>query len=282
MESLLLDPIAKTAYYCCGVRAADAEKAKPVCGDHLARRFMNVEANAVFGRFRRFSGPNASNVARHRMIDDWLRERLRATPDLRIVLLGAGFDTRAFRLAGGRWIELDQPAVIAIKEAELPAAEAPNALLRVAVDFAADSLADKLAPWTGENPVVIVMEGVSMYLEPAQLRLTLDTLARTFPRHTLICDLMTADFVRRYSARLRRQIEKLGGRFAELVDDPAALIIAAGYRQIAQVSIIGRARELGALRVPRWLLNTLLRGLRDGYCAHVFEAPAGTAGPNAA
>jgi methyltransferase (TIGR00027 family) len=277
-----LDAIAKTAYYCCGVRAADAEKAAPVCGDHLACRFMNDEANAVFDRFKRFRGPNASNVARHRMIDDWLRERLRVTPDLQIVILGAGFDTRAFRLVGGRWIELDQPPVIAIKEVELPAAEAPNPLLRIPIDFAVDSLADKLAPWTGKNPVVIVMEGVSMYLEPAELRLTLDMLVRTFPQHTLICDLMTADFVRRYSAPLRRQIEELGGRLAELVDDPAAIVAGAGYRQIAQVSIVDRARELGALWIPRWLLYTLLRRLRDGYRAYVFEATASTAGPSTA
>jgi hypothetical protein len=33
-----------------------------------------------------------------------------------------------------------------------------------------------------------------------------------------------------------------------------------------------RARELGAVPVPTFLLDTVLRPLRDGYCAHVFEA----------
>src|SRR5512132_36733 len=111
-----MDPIAKTAYYCCGVRAEDARSARPICGDHLAERFMDAEARAVFERFRSFRGPNASNAARHRAIDDILRERLRGQPDLPVVLLGAGFDTRAFRLAGGRWFELDQPALIERKE----------------------------------------------------------------------------------------------------------------------------------------------------------------------
>jgi hypothetical protein len=46
----------------------------------------------------------------------------------------------------------------------------------------------------------------------------------------------------------------------------------AGYRQIAQASIIGRACDLGALSMPRLILNTVLRGLRDGYRAYVFEA----------
>jgi methyltransferase (TIGR00027 family) len=233
---------------------------------------MNAEARAIFARFSGFKNPNASNVARHRIIDDWLRERLSATPDLRVVLLGAGFDTRAFRLRGGRWVELDQPATIAIKEAELPAQEAPNALRRVAIDFAVDSLADKLAPWAGESPAVVVMEGVNAYLSEAELRRTLDILVRTFPGHVLICDLFTARFVRRYSGKIRRRIEELGGRFAELSDDPARTFVEAGYRRLVQVSIVDRARELGAISVPPWLLNTLLRGLRDGYRAYIFEA----------
>jgi methyltransferase (TIGR00027 family) len=270
-----LDPIAKTAYYCCGVRAADAERADPICGDHLAHRFMNAEARAIFAQFSGFKNPNGSNVTRHRIIDDWLRERLSATPDLRVILLGAGFDTRAFRLRGGRWVELDQPETIAIKEAELPTGQAPNPLRRVPIDFAVESLADKLAPWEGESPAVVVMEGVNAYLSEAERRRTLDILIKTFPGHVLICDLMTARFVRRYSDGIRRRIEELGGRFAEPADDPTRTLAEAGYRQLVQVSIIDRAGELGVIPAPAWLLNTLLRSLRDGYQAYIFEATRG-------
>ncbi|HLY58472.1 MAG TPA: SAM-dependent methyltransferase [Stellaceae bacterium] len=269
-----MDPIAKTAWYCCGIRAADAVRPRPICGDHLAARFMAGEGEAVFRRFARFRGPNASNVARHRMIDDWLRERLQTAPDLRIVLLGAGFDTRAFRLAGGRWLELDQPALMAFKETRLPIAEAPNPLDRVAIDFARGSLADTLAPWAGDAPAAVVLEGVSMYLEPAALQATLDALKRSFPRHWLVCDLMTAAFARSWSAGLRREIAALGGQFAAMSDDPAAAVTASGYRELAHISIVDRARELGALRIPRSVLATVLRSLRDGYRLHVFEAPA--------
>ncbi len=235
---------------------------------------MTAEADAVFARFKRFKGPNASNVTRHRLIDDWLRDRLRNTPDLRIILLGAGFDTRAFRLAGGRWIEFDQPAIITVKEAALPASGAPNSLQRIAIDFATGLLAERLAPWVGEKPITVVIEGVATYLRQAELRRTLDALVRTFPKHVLICDLMTAKFVRLYSGWLRRWVEEMGGRFGEAVDDPAGTVIDAGYRQLVQVSIIEKARELGAILIPRPILNTLLRGLRDGYRAYIFEAIA--------
>lgn len=266
-----MDAIAKTAYYCCGVRAADAASAKPICGDHLAQRFMTPEAREVFRNFEALSNPNASNVTRHRIIDDWLRRRLADAPDLRVVIPGAGFDTRAYRLTGGRWLELDQPALIATKNAALPVSECPNPLVRTGIDFAKQSLSDVVRDWSEDKPAVVVMEGVSMYLSQDQLLATLAALRQHFPRHTLMCDLMTARFVRRYSGAVRQRISDLGGQFADLVDDPASAIVAAGYRQTERVSMIARASELGALKIPCFLLNTVLRSLRDGYCAYQFE-----------
>ena len=130
-----MKPVSKTAYYCCGVRALDAGTSRPACGDHIAQRFMTPEAWALFEPFRDLGPPNASNVMRHRMIDDRLRAAIHARPDVGVVIIGAGFDTRAFRLPGGRWVELDEPSIIALKEAQLPARDSPNPLTRVAIEF---------------------------------------------------------------------------------------------------------------------------------------------------
>lgn len=267
-----MDPIARTAWYCCGARAQDARGPRPVCGDTLAERFMDAKAQAEFERFAGLKEANVSNAMRHRIIDDALRDRLRQRADQRVLLLGAGFDTRAFRLLGGRWLELDQPAVISFKEQKLPAAQAPNPLTRIPIDFATERLADKLAPWAGERDVVVVMEGVSMYLRPEQWRQTARTLRHLLPNHLLLCDLMDAIFIRRYSRKLRQAIRELGGEFAPARDDPAAMVAALGYRQRAMWSIVGTAVEAGALRVPRWLLNSLLHTLRDGYRVYAFDA----------
>lgn len=95
-------PVSKTAYYCCGVRALDAAASHTVCGDQFAERFMTSDAWALFEPFRGLRAPNVSNVARHRLIDDLLRARLARRPETAVVIVGAGFDTRAFRLPGGR------------------------------------------------------------------------------------------------------------------------------------------------------------------------------------
>jgi O-methyltransferase involved in polyketide biosynthesis len=99
-----MKPVSRTAFYCTGVRALDARAPRPVCGDRFAERFMDEAAWRIFEPFRNFTAPNASNITRHRIIDDLLRDRLAAQPGLRIVLIGAGFDSRAYRLKGGRWL----------------------------------------------------------------------------------------------------------------------------------------------------------------------------------
>jgi methyltransferase (TIGR00027 family) len=267
-----MDPIAKTAWYCCGVRAADARRRWPICGDHLAERFMDAEGQAVFARFESFSVPNSGNAARHRIVDDLLRQQLTAKPDMSIVLLGAGFDTRAYRLTGGRWFELDQAAIVERKEALLPASGAPNPLVRIAIDFAHDKLADRLQACGSCVAPIVVMEGVSMYLNSDELRATLQTLHSSLPGHTLVCDLMRRAFTVRASPRFRQRLGELGARFTPPLEEPADFVAANGYQLLSHHSIFGRA--VAHFRLPGigWLFNLLQRRVRDGYQIYVFKA----------
>jgi hypothetical protein len=89
-----MKPVSNSAFYCCGIRMRDAESRQPICGDSYARQFMDARGLAIFQEFATQSAPNASNVARHRYIDDFLRARIGREPDLQVVLLGCGFDSR--------------------------------------------------------------------------------------------------------------------------------------------------------------------------------------------
>ena len=268
-----MNPVSRTAYYCTGVRALDARSRAPFCGDRYAEGFMDDEAWRLFAPFRRFHAPNGSNVVRHRMIDDLLRARLAAHPHLRVVLVGAGFDSRAFRLGGGRWLEVDEAPLLAFKESRLPAAECPNPLQRIAIDFASESLAVKLAPFAvqdRESPAVAVIEGVLMYLSESQIRTLAATLRDLFPDLEIICDVATRLFFERYGRRLHARIRDLGTSFT-LPDRPLEAILAdEGFAQRASESIPGRAAELRALSLPTRLAVRLLPSLRDGYTIRVF------------
>jgi methyltransferase (TIGR00027 family) len=267
-----MKPISKTAFYCCGVRMRDAERADPLCGDVYARTFMNEDGMRILEAFEGETNPNASNVARHRIIDDLLRRELLAHPDLCVVIVGAGFDSRAYRLDGGTWVELDEPQVIAYKNERLPASDCPNALHRVPIDFATDAIEERLSPFSGRSPVVVVVEGVFMYLDETAIERLLAALRRLFPRHTLICDLMTRKFFEKYSRTMHEKISDMGASFKFTVDDPETVFLEHGYGRAGRISIVERAAEHGTVRVPKLLLRTFLRTLARGYSIYVFEA----------
>jgi methyltransferase (TIGR00027 family) len=269
-DSPAMKPISNTAFYCCGIRMRDAQSARPVCADLYAKRFMDERGLKIFRQFGGESSANISNVARHRYIDDFLRRELAGHPQLQVIVIGCGFDSRAFRLSGGTWLELDEPQLIAYKNDALPASESPNPLQRIAIDFGSESLAQKLQPFSGSAPTVFVIEGVAMYLPIESLRATLLTLGSLFPGNRVIADLMTAHFINRYGANIKRTIAALGAQMIP-PDTPAQPFQEAGYRELSRASVVGmgfRYRSLGPLNV---LLRPLLPRLFSGYTLRVFR-----------
>lgn len=268
-----MKPISQTAFYCCGVRMLDAEREKPVCGDVYAKVFMNEDGLRILEKFKDDPHPNSSNVARHRIIDDLLRQELAAHPDLRVVIIGAGFDSRSYRLKGGTWVELDEPQVIAFKNERLPVSDCQNELQRIAIDFSTESLEDKLPAFTGRGgPIVVVVEGVFMYLEQQAIEQLLQTLRRLFPQHQLICDLMTRKFFQKYGRTIHEKLTGMGATFMFTADNPEEIFVKSGYERVGHVSIVVKSTEFESRKVPKILFRTLLRTLASGYAIYVFEA----------
>ena len=114
-------------------------------------------------------GPRPSAVARTRLIDDTLAGAL-ADGIAQVVLLGAGFDSRAWRLpalARARVIEVDRPETQQAKVGALRQAGQPLERARFApVDFERDDLAAavRAAGLDQDLPAVFVWEGVTNYL----------------------------------------------------------------------------------------------------------------------
>lgn len=264
-----MNAISKTAWYPLGVRVADAASARPIVGDDFARRFYNAEAEEVWDRFRTLQNPNASNASRHRIIDDLLREELARDPTAPVIVLGAGFDTRAFRLDGGRWLEIDEPHIIAYKDAQLPAASAKNPLERISMEFGTESLRTRLEPYRDARRTHVVVEGVFMYLSADQRRQMRHTLRELYPDHVLYCDLMTRSFFDKYSAKIYSEIQGLGASFTELTDSPENEFVEDGYVPVSSSSHISYASRHGALSVPRPVVWFMRMG-REGYKSWKF------------
>lgn len=96
-----------------------------------------------------------------------------------VVIVGAGYDTRAWRLdelAGCHLVEVDLPATQAVKQRRLATTTPVTPVVFAAADLAENSLTQSLAP-TGHDPslpTVWVWEAVAPYLPRAAV---LDTVA---------------------------------------------------------------------------------------------------------
>ena len=128
---------------------------------------------------RRFPGPRPSAVARTKVIDDWLVDALETGLD-QLVLLGAGYDSRPYRIRGADRLgvfEVDHPDTQARKrellERRLGAVPAHARL--VPVDFEHDSLADTLAAagFRAGARTLTIWEGVVSYLSRPAVESTL-------------------------------------------------------------------------------------------------------------
>jgi methyltransferase (TIGR00027 family) len=119
----------------------------------------------------RWPGARSSIVARTRLIDDWLCEPTTAGVK-QVVLLGAGFDSRAWRLpalAGARIFEVDHPATSAEKRRRLARLGADFAHVRfVPVDFDQQMPAPGLvqAGFDPSQRTIVIWDGVTNYLQP--------------------------------------------------------------------------------------------------------------------
>lgn len=137
--------------------------------------------DAIGGR-----GPRPSAIVRTKVIDDVVEGAARQRDQ--VVLLGAGYDTRAHRLsslAGHDVFEVDHPTTQATKRATVAALGLPTEhVVYVPVDFEQDDLMGCLlrAGFDPERPAIFLWEGVTQYLTVEAVDATLSVIA-TLGKH---------------------------------------------------------------------------------------------------
>ncbi len=273
-----MNPASNTAYYCCGVRMLDAAHAHSLCHDIFAKRFMDERGMQIFEPFRSETLPNISNTVRCYIIDEAIRSQLIAQPDSLIITVGTGFDSRPYRLAGGNWVELDEPQIINVKNEKLPIAECTNKLTRIAIDFTKETLVEKLAAYGQHQAIVIVIEGVFMYLEDNAIETTIKQLQTLFPKHILLCDLMTKKMFDQFARSVHDKLVEAGARFTARPDKPTEIFKQNDYVEHSCTPMFKRASELGVLwdraKIPapiaKLLSRTIMKNI-SGYAVHRFE-----------
>jgi len=193
------------------------------------------------------SGPGlwASIVCRKRYIDERLSDPINEFDN--VVILGAGLDTRAYRIARYSDLpvfEVDQQINIERKAAVVRRVlgDAPASVHLVPVDFEHDELipALKAHGYRASERTFFIWEGVTQYLTPEAVRATLRQLSGAVAGSRLIFTYVRQDFIdgtQRYGAdsvysrfRERTQVWKSG-----LVPEQVGELLAEyGWRLVEQ------------------------------------------------
>ena len=166
--------------------------ARPLCGPLLSTLLSLFAVRplrewAFRHSERRAPGTVGLLLCRFAYLDDVLRDAL-ADGVRSVVILGAGLDSRAYRVPGAaaaRVFEVDHPSVLEVKKTRLQRhlGTLPSHVRFVAVDFETLDLAAALAA-SGFDPgtrTLFLWEGVSQYISREALHDTLRFVGRSAP-----------------------------------------------------------------------------------------------------
>lgn len=205
------------------------------------------------------SGTAELLAARTVVIDDAVRESV--NPQL--VILGAGLDSRAWRLpelAGVTVFEVDHPASQALKRERLGVRTTEADVHFVPVDFGKDTLGASLtaAGHDATRPTTWIWEGVVSYLTLAEIADTVTEVAkRSAPGSRLIVTYTTPDLVRRYGRRAMELLLSVTGRANPMAREPqrstwtperaAALLSEHGFTPTSDIDMVAAAASAGVV-----------------------------------
>jgi O-methyltransferase involved in polyketide biosynthesis len=225
-------------------KALDAQAPNVILGDRFAADAV-ARIDYDFEQLKLPSGGEITLPMRALHFDQWTRAFLAANPASTVLHLGCGLDTRVYRVDPGpqvRWYDVDMPDVIALRKQLYPPRDSYHIIGSSVTDLAwLDGIA-------GDTPVMVVAEGLLMYLQEKDGTALLRRITEQFPSGQVAFDA--------YSGTMTRLVSRLAtvrGAQVELVwgiDDPHDL-----EQQVPKLRL---AESVSFLTMPR-LVERLAR-----------------------
>lgn len=167
---------------------------------------------------------------RSAVFDRWLLEKLEAFPGAVVIHPGCGLDSRCLRVPHkGQWYDMDFPDVIAERRRYFEETETYHML---PADLREDAWQKEIP---GGVPALIVMEGVSMYLSPEELRTLLIRWHSHFSQVHLLMDHYTTFAAK--ASKYKNPINEVGVTSVYGFDDPHAAAANTGFAPEAERSL---------------------------------------------
>lgn len=155
---------------------------------------------------------------RAKKLDAVTRDFLAGHPDGVVVQLGCGLDNRFWRVDDGRvnWYDLDMPPVVELRHQFFTGSERYHLIAASVTDL---EWVDMVT--SGGRPVLVVAEGLLMYLGEADVRRLVLRLHETFPGCRMVADVFSRLTAR--SATRHPSLKSTGATIGWGMDDPREL-----------------------------------------------------------
>jgi methyltransferase (TIGR00027 family) len=248
IEAKQMSPLAPVALVNAANRALETEYSRPLYRDPFARALAGEAGMAWMVQMRSAwgtaSGPPSPTdpqpllSIRTKFFDDALQNAVRSKGIQQVVVLGAGMDTRAFRLdwpARLAWFEIDRDEVFDRKEPVLRRLVRPRCERRsVRADLGADWTKALLAAgFDPTRPAAFLIEGLLVYLRTATVGQVLRAAHGIASAGSWLgLDLVSAATAASplMTAHLRKLAELGWPTWESAVDDPETFLAEHGWR----------------------------------------------------
>ena len=135
-------------------------------------------------------------IARTIVLDQLTKSWLGAHPGAVVINIACGLDTRCYRMAGyAHWYNLDLPETMAVREKLLPESGTISQIAMSAMEDWGSEISEQ------NMPVLIVIEGLTMYLNEKDVQQIFKVISNRFSQATIFVETMNPMIVKRFKER---------------------------------------------------------------------------------
>lgn len=188
-------------------RAKESKKKNPVIYDAKAIEIVE-KLDYDFSLADKDAAMGSGVIARTIILDKVVSEFLEKHPNTIVVNIACGLDTRCYRNEGkySKWYNIDLPDTIAVREKFME--EAGPHIYQYAESAMEEAWAEKI-DYGGED-VLVIIEGLTMYLSLQDVQKIFQIIDKKFPKATVLVETMNPFMVKNIK---EKSIDKSGAKF---------------------------------------------------------------------
>lgn len=206
---------------------------------------------------------------RSAVFDNWVKEKLAEYPETMVLHIGCGMDSRVERVEANDiiWYDVDFPDVITERRKYYEEDKYYHMLF-------ADA---RKTEWIEKLPcyehVIVIMEGISMYLTHEELATLLLTIKNYFQNVNLLLDCYTELAAK--ASKYKNPIKEVGASVTSGLDDTSYLEKRAGFKFVAEHSLTPQAMIDELHGFEHWFFKHIMAGSMAKKLYRLYEYNSG-------